>query len=152
MSVRLLSSNCRVPSGGKLHFPPKGDAQHQADRYESQIRDAITAATAADQWLSANPSEVAKYQQGDPFAINPDDDFAQVTLGAIADTFGKPVVPAGAPYGCDARLLNLSGGMPTAIFGPGSIEQAHAADEFLDVEQCLGAVKAMAALMLNWTR
>jgi acetylornithine deacetylase len=140
-----------------LHFPPdgdaqQGDAQRQADLYEAQVREAVNEVVAADQWLSVNPPVVEKYQQGDPFSIRTDDSFAQVVLRAVAETFGEEPARAGAPYGCDARLLSVSAGLPTVIFGPGSIEQAHAADEFLDIEQYLKAIKATAAVILEWAR
>ena len=40
--------------------------------------------------------------------------------------------------------------MPTVIFGPGSIEQAHTADEFLDIDQYLQAIKTIAAAIVAW--
>jgi acetylornithine deacetylase len=39
----------------------------------------------------------------------------------------------GAPYGTDAAPISAAG-VPTVVFGPSSIEQAHTADEFIDVE------------------
>ncbi len=40
----------------------------------------------------------------------------------------------GVPYGSDASKLARAG-IPSVIFGPGSIDQAHAADEFVDLDQ-----------------
>jgi acetylornithine deacetylase len=38
------------------------------------------------------------------------------------------------PFGTDASTISLAG-VPSVVFGPGSIDQAHTADEWLDVEQ-----------------
>ncbi len=42
--------------------------------------------------------------------------------------------PLGVPFGCDATKLSRAG-IPSVIFGPGSIDQAHTADEFVDLNQ-----------------
>jgi acetylornithine deacetylase/succinyl-diaminopimelate desuccinylase-like protein len=45
----------------------------------------------------------------------------------------------GVPYGTDAPAI-ASEGVPTVVFGPGSIDQAHTADEFISIEDLkLGA-------------
>jgi acetylornithine deacetylase len=40
----------------------------------------------------------------------------------------------GVPYGTDAPAF-AGAGIPTVVFGPGSIAQAHTADEWIAVEQ-----------------
>jgi len=40
----------------------------------------------------------------------------------------------GVPYGTDAAVFNAAG-VPTVVFGPGSINQAHTKDEWLAVDQ-----------------
>jgi acetylornithine deacetylase len=45
---------------------------------------------------------------------------------------------AGVPYGSDASKLSRHG-VPTIVFGPGSIDQAHAAVEYVDCDQVLMA-------------
>jgi acetylornithine deacetylase len=45
---------------------------------------------------------------------------------------------AGVPYGSDASKLARHG-VPSIIFGPGSIDQAHAAVEYVDCDQVLSA-------------
>jgi acetylornithine deacetylase/succinyl-diaminopimelate desuccinylase-like protein len=45
---------------------------------------------------------------------------------------GAPLV--GAPWFCDAAWLANDGGIPSVAAGPGSIAQAHTADEFIEVQ------------------
>ena len=47
--------------------------------------------------------------------------------------------PAGVPYGSDASKLSRHG-VPSIIFGPGSIDRAHAAVEFVECDQVISAV------------
>jgi acetylornithine deacetylase/succinyl-diaminopimelate desuccinylase-like protein len=41
--------------------------------------------------------------------------------------------PVGVRYFCDASVL-AHGGIPSVVFGPGDISQAHTADEWISVE------------------
>jgi acetylornithine deacetylase len=55
-------------------------------------------------------------------------------LASLARELGRSGQLVGAPYGTDAAAL-ASCGVPTVVFGPGSIDQAHTADEFIAVEE-----------------
>jgi acetylornithine deacetylase/succinyl-diaminopimelate desuccinylase-like protein len=59
-------------------------------------------------------------------------------LGAAIKKQGRPGKRIGVPFGTDAPHYAATG-CPTVVFGPGSIDQAHTADEWIDVEQLRGA-------------
>lgn len=63
----------------------------------------------------------------------------------VCDTFGMDRRPCGVPFGSDATKMTAAG-IPTIIFGPGSIEQAHTADEFVRVAEVAKAAEMLAAL------
>ena len=42
--------------------------------------------------------------------------------------------PAGVDYFCDAAVL-AAGGIPSVVFGPGDIAQAHTADEWISLAE-----------------
>jgi acetylornithine deacetylase/succinyl-diaminopimelate desuccinylase-like protein len=46
---------------------------------------------------------------------------------------------AGVPYGSDASKLSRHG-VPSIIFGPGSIDRAHAAVEFVECDEVIAAM------------
>lgn len=48
----------------------------------------------------------------------------------ITTAMGNPGEPEGVPYGTDGSNISEAG-VPTIIVGPGSIDQAHTADEFI---------------------
>ena len=56
-----------------------------------------------------------------------------------ADLPGKKI---GVPFGTDACQLSANG-TPTVVFGPGSIQQAHTADEWVSVDQLEKATEIM---------
>lgn len=64
-----------------------------------------------------------------------------VTLaGAVCDELGGDNAPMRVPYGSDASKF-AAGGIPSIVFGPGSIAQAHAVDEFVPVSDLVTATR-----------
>jgi acetylornithine deacetylase len=57
----------------------------------------------------------------------------------------------GVPYGTDAPAIAACG-IPTIVFGPGSIDQAHTKDEWLDLEGLSRAVEIFCRLACNDSR
>ncbi|MDF1756200.1 MAG: M20 family metallopeptidase [Verrucomicrobiales bacterium] len=56
-----------------------------------------------------------------------------VSRSVLEKLSGNPE-PIGVPYGCDVTKLSRAG-IPGIIFGPGSIEQAHGAIEYVEIDQ-----------------
>jgi acetylornithine deacetylase/succinyl-diaminopimelate desuccinylase-like protein len=49
----------------------------------------------------------------------------------VLSKHGLPTAPVGFPAGCDMWTFRAHG-IPTAVLGPGHIDQAHGADEYID--------------------
>lgn len=58
------------------------------------------------------------------------------------------VVIEGAPYATDAGIY-CSAGIPTVVFGPGDISQAHTAEEFLELSQLEAAVAIIKRMLIS---
>ena len=69
----------------------------------------------------------------------------------VCSSFGIGVEPEGVPYGSDATKMT-AGGIPSIIFGPGSIDQAHTAEEFVRVADVATAAEMLAAVARNFDR
>lgn len=65
-------------------------------------------------------------------------DWAEHIAGTVR-SLGEPSGLIGVPYGTDAWAL-AAAGIPTVVFGPGSIDQAHTDDEWIDIDQLNRAV------------
>ena len=52
----------------------------------------------------------------------------------VSSELGLEDEPIGVPFGSDASKFGRAG-IPTIIFGPGSIDQAHAAVEYIELKQ-----------------
>jgi acetylornithine deacetylase len=62
------------------------------------------------------------------------DSAVAVTAGRVLQSMGQTAEPVGVPFGSDASKLARAG-VPSIIFGPGSIDRAHAAVEYVECDQ-----------------
>jgi len=63
-------------------------------------------------------------------------------LQPILAGLGLDPVPLGAPFGSDATKFTRAGS-PTVVFGPGSIDQAHSPDEYVEIDQVVLAARIL---------
>jgi acetylornithine deacetylase/succinyl-diaminopimelate desuccinylase-like protein len=63
-------------------------------------------------------------------------------VAAAVRSAGAASALKGVPYGTNAASI-AAAGIPTVVFGPGSIDQAHTADEWIAVDQLHAAVDAL---------
>lgn len=74
----------------------------------------------------------------------PEDADVVALMQQVCETFGVASQPEGVPYGSDASKMTQAG-IPTIIFGPGNIDQAHTADEFVVIAEVARAADMLAA-------
>jgi acetylornithine deacetylase/succinyl-diaminopimelate desuccinylase-like protein len=66
-------------------------------------------------------------------------------VASTVRSIGRPCELIGVPYGTNAATI-AAAGIPTVVFGPGSIDQAHTVDEWIAVDQLEAAVEALCAV------
>lgn len=102
-----------------------------------------------DRVASAVPE--ARFEMESPILIDrgldtsPDATIVQ-TAGRVLKQLGENPEPSGVAFGSDASKLMLAG-VDSILFGPGSIDQAHAAVEYVEIEQVLRAEQFYYALI-----
>ncbi|REK76060.1 M20 family metallopeptidase [Paenibacillus paeoniae] len=77
-----------------------------------------------------------------------DSDIVQQLTKAACKRIGE-VHTLGVPYGTDASKLAMVG-IPSVVFGPGSIDQAHTEDEWVDLEQVALAADILIDVILSY--
>jgi acetylornithine deacetylase len=83
-------------------------------------------------------------------AMETADDSAPARLaGEVLTHMGLDGAVCGVPFSCDASKLSRQG-VPSLIFGPGSIDQAHAAAEYIDLDQVDRAVEFYRNFLLRF--
>lgn len=121
-SVNTVPDHCVIEIDRRLlpHEHKAGALRHVAD-YLTQRCPAIT--VTHDEPFLSSPG----------FADQGNHELA-TQLSSAARACNAPGNIVGVPYGTDAPAF-AQVGAPTVVFGPGSIEQAHTADEWIAVDQ-----------------
>ncbi|GHH96882.1 acetylornithine deacetylase [Neobacillus kokaensis] len=137
-----------------VHFYPNEDYQEVIKEIEDHIR----AVSAADPWLRENPPQFN--WGGKSMIVDRGEIFPSLELDnehpgmhALTNSYEKllghmPAVGMSTTV-TDAGWLGRAG-IPTVIFGPGKLEDAHAVNEKVEVQQLLDFTKVMAVFIAEW--
>jgi acetylornithine deacetylase len=131
LSVNTVPDHCTIEIDRRLlpREEPLAAQQHVIDYLARELGDAI------------------QLQHDKPFLIGlglPDDNNARYA-DAMDDAIHATSLPGGkigVPFGTDAAAY-AAAGVPSIVFGPGSIDQAHTADEWLALDQLAAASEAL---------
>jgi acetylornithine deacetylase len=105
---------------------------------ERCVDDRLAAVVRDDEWLAAHPPSFERFSvQFEPAEVDADEPVVRAVRSAL-ERDGRGPTPRGATYGTDARHY-IEAGIPTVVFGPGSIDQAHFPDETIDWSAVLTA-------------
>lgn len=114
---------------------------------EAIVDERIAAVVRDDPWLREHPPSIERFSiQFEPAEVASDTDVVQA-LSTTLRQRGLDATPVGATYGADSRHYQAVG-IPTVLFGPGSIDVAHFPDELVDWT----AVERGAELLVDTTR
>ena len=123
-------------------------------RYE--IEEYVLAAAQLDPWLKSNPPSFDWKLHWPPAQTDVDHSVVETMLAAdsaVRQQPGHVGAHEGRIHGfcavCDATYLNAQG-IPSVIYGPGSVLVAHAVDEHVDVEELVQAAKGLAVAAMRW--
>ncbi|MGH3473800.1 MAG: ArgE/DapE family deacylase [Aeromicrobium sp.] len=128
---------------GRFGVKPGESFDDAMAEFEQAVRDAD------DPWLREHPVEVSwpggrfaagSLPDGHPFGD-------EVTAAVLAAGGDRPEL-IGAPYGSDLRQY-AAVGIPTVQFGPGTIQNAHALDEHVAIDDVVHCAETYAHLLLN---
>ena len=108
--------------------------------------DPAEARAALEEALSSLPVEVQWFGgQFAPGAVEVDSPLVQQVSAAHAAVHGRAPDVIGAPYGSDLRLLTAAG-IPTVLYGPGDVRDAHAPDESVAISELVDVTRALVLL------
>ena len=117
----------------------------EIDRRVLPGEDAVSARQHVIDYLAARLDQAVPLRHEDPFILsdgladNKNGDLA-ADLRRVATEHQAPGEVMGVPYGTDAPAFD-SVDCPTVVFGPGSIEQAHTCDEWVEIAQLEAAAE-----------
>ncbi|MGG3470569.1 acetylornithine deacetylase [Neobacillus pocheonensis] len=137
-----------------VHFYPNEDYQNVIKEIEEHIQ----AVAASDPWLRENPPEYV--WGGKSMIVDRGEIFPSLEIDPghpgtklLTNSFEKmlkenPTVGMSTTV-TDAGWLGRAG-IPTVIFGPGKLEDAHAVNEKVEIQQLLDFTKVLAIFIAEW--
>ncbi|MBP1921795.1 acetylornithine deacetylase [Halorubrum alkaliphilum] len=115
------------------------------EEVERAFRDRLDSVVDDDPWLREHPPELERFSvQFEPSEIPGDAPIVAAVRAGLADAGLPDVEPVGATYGTDARHY-IEAGIPTVVFGPGTIDEAHYPNETIEWEAVEDGRAAIAA-------
>jgi acetylornithine deacetylase len=126
VQINIVPETCRLAIDRRL-LP--GETPRTALAEYQRVIDAVSAGDASFRAEIEEPLLLVDETLDTPV----DAAIVRVAAAVAAEQSFDPVA-IGVPYGSDASKLSRQG-IPSIVFGPGSIDQAHAADEFVPVAE-----------------
>lgn len=116
----------------------------------SELRNFILKYCETDPWLKYNPPEVVQEgYAGEGVEIQLDHPLVSTLINAYKCALNIEPIVKGHEGATDMRIL-MKMNVPTVCFGPGTITQMHAYNEWVDLKNVVNAVKVMATMILYW--
>lgn len=149
MAGSVVPDYCLLDFG--LHYlPTDADSEGMGKEVEKEVFEVLENVVKGDPWLKENPPKIRKYQEGSGYEIGQDHPIIDSISKQFTNVIGSSPTIRGCEYGSDARLLNNYGRVPTVVFGPGSIQQAHAINEYVPVDEYLKSIEILAGIIEEW--
>jgi len=122
--VNIVPESCEIQIDRRVI--PGEDARQTMDEFNRQLTRA-TAGTGVN-------FTIHELLLDNPLDTQPEAAIARCAATAAAKQSLDPK-PVGVPYGTDASKLNDIRGVPTIVYGPGTIAKAHTRDEYVPVAE-----------------
>lgn len=154
ISAATVPGNCTMRFDVKyLPYEIDGNGNKvivKSEEIKEEVAECIRRVCQADPWLEKHPAKLEWYLSVMPHSIDIDHPLIGVAAKACDEVLGKHMI-SGLPSGADARHLQNNGNIPTILFGPGNMKNAHSINEYVDVDEFLEAIQILARIIMEWT-
>jgi acetylornithine deacetylase/succinyl-diaminopimelate desuccinylase family protein len=116
---------------------------------KGEIQDQINRFAQTDSWLRENPPTIEYTLWWPPYDVPEEAPICQAVDIAVTAATGEPAKKYGFAAVNDAAFLNREG-IPTITLGPGDLANAHAYNEYVEIEDVIDAAKIYACTMAEW--
>jgi acetylornithine deacetylase len=118
---------------------------------EKELEAALSFLSEKDEWFRENPCKVewfgGRWQPGNLDIGHPLMNIISASYEKVAGE--KPLIES-SPWGTDGGILSKAGGTPVVVFGPGTTEAAHDADESISLDEMFKAAEIIAESIKEW--
>ena len=136
-----------VVAEGRFGVFPSETTRNARDAFEDHISEISN----NDPWLKDNPPVVEWFEgQFESGQTDPEHPVIDKLMASHLTATGYAPIIEGVTYGSDLRLFTNHAHIPAVLFGPGDVRLAHAANEYVEIEEVLTSVKVVANMIVNW--
>lgn len=115
------------------------------------FEETVKAACSDDRWLKANVPEIEWIDaQFEPGVTGMDEPVIKTLSACHEAVLSEETRFAGATYGSDLPLFTNHANIPAVLYGPGHVNDAHAVNESISIDEIINATKVLAFFILNW--
>ena len=121
------------------------------DQVEKELEACLEEASKADNWLKMHPVELEWFGgRWQPGSLDTDHPLMKVISESYHEVFASAPVVEASPWGTDGGILSKGGNIPVVVFGPGTTEAAHDANEYIEVQKILQTAEVIAYTLIKW--
>ena len=132
---------------GGAYFSPVTGEIHEIMNAMKEVMDQTNQ---TDNFLRQNPAHLQFLHHDDSTRQSPQIPLAIALSNSLKDRgLDGGIIPG--PFACDARHLVNQGNIPTVIFGPGTIAQAHKPDEHIEINEYLACIEHLISFIALWS-
>ncbi|MGG3737060.1 peptidase [Aeribacillus pallidus] len=132
---------------GRMGVAPN-ETLHEA---EQEMEQCLKQLMEQDEWLNQHAPKLewfgGRWQPGD---IEIDHPIMKTVETAFQQVMGYLPMIEASPWGTDGGILSKGGGIPVVVFGPGTTELAHDANESIVLDRVFEAAEIIALTMIDW--
>lgn len=131
---------------GAIGVFPREDVREVRKRLCQFVRSFIN----SDDWLARCPPKFEVLGALPSAATDASHPLINAVKNCHRIVTGRSPRTSPARYGTDMYLLSRYGGMPTIMYGPGSVSHAHAKNEYVELDSLVTCTKVIALTLLRW--
>lgn len=147
IGATIVPDKCSIKCDVKM-LPSDYDQCDFAESFKKEFEEWVSMASCGDEWLSHNKPNINWYSEVMPYELDSNHHFVNTMKEALIPFLGEIEI-GGMPGGSDARILHNIGKIPTILFGPGG-GTAHSADEYVEVDAYIKAIKAISLMVVEF--
>ncbi len=131
------------------YVPGEEDETGYGGHVKAEVEARLAAIARLDSWLEQHPPSLRWEVDFPPAEISADEPIVHALMAAARELGGTPRI-LGLDTWDDTVTLIREGGIPSVSFGPGSNDQAHATDEYVDLAELRLCAAMLTRISAEW--
>ncbi|MGE6752379.1 peptidase [Rossellomorea sp. NPDC071047] len=118
---------------------------------EKEVEDALSKMDKVDSWFDHHPVEIewfgGRWQPGE---LSCEHELVEKLCYHANEVLQTTPIIEASPWGTDGGILSRGGNIPVVVFGPGTTEVAHDANEYIELNKIYQTAEILSLFILDW--